>query len=63
MGFDHPDERIHATRNFGEDVGGVGIAELRCLIDRAADFLTKLGQGFGECGCVIAATGNIQRVA
>jgi hypothetical protein len=53
--FDHPNEGIHAARDFREDVGGVWIAELSGLIDCAADFFTKLSQGFGERRCVVAA--------
>ena len=41
MGFDEPEPAIGATRDLNEEIGAVGIYQLRCLFDSKADMFAE----------------------
>ena len=44
MGFDEPKPFVDATGDLCEKVGGPGVVEIRHLVDRIADTITKRGE-------------------
>src|SRR4051812_32894850 len=62
VGLDEPQPFVHAARDFGEQVGGVAVAEAVGLSDRLADRRAERGQGARQGFNVATAVHRFRRV-